>query len=205
MDSAGYLAHLRHDLAAFQECLAGDLAAPVRPCGDWTLYDLADHLGQGNMWAAMAMTEQRGDYQGPAAPRDPPALVGWFSGTAGALLAALDTDPSASAWTIAPPPTAGFWRRRRCLETVVHRWDAEHALGRAGQWTRCWPTTGWPKSSTSWPRARSGSAAGALPRTRSASAPPIPGQPGFSVRASRWPPCGPPRPACSCCCGAGCR
>ncbi len=133
MDSAAYLAHLRHDLAAFQECLAGDLAAPVRPCGDWTLYDLADHLGQGNMWAAVAVTEQRGDYQGPAAPHDPPALASWFSGTAGVLLAALDTDPSASAWTIAPPPTAGFWQRRRCLETLVHRWDAEHALGRAGQ------------------------------------------------------------------------
>jgi uncharacterized protein (TIGR03083 family) len=45
------------------------------------------------------------------------------------LLSALDTDPSASAWTIAPPATVGFWQRRRCLETLVHRWDAEHALG----------------------------------------------------------------------------
>jgi uncharacterized protein (TIGR03083 family) len=36
------------------------------------------------------------------------------------------------AWTIAPPATVGFWQRRRCLETVVHRWDAEHALGTGG-------------------------------------------------------------------------
>ena len=129
MDSAGYLGHLRGDLGAFGECLAGDLAAPVEPCGDWTLYDLADHLGQGNMWAAVAVTEKRGDYEGPAAPRDPADLVKWFSGTAGVLLAALDTDPSTSAWTIAPPPTAGFWQRRRCLETLVHRWDAQQALG----------------------------------------------------------------------------
>ncbi|MHB8275290.1 MAG: maleylpyruvate isomerase family mycothiol-dependent enzyme [Dermatophilaceae bacterium] len=28
-----------------------------------------------------------------------------------------------------PPPTVGFWQRRRCLETLVHRWGAEHALG----------------------------------------------------------------------------
>ena len=48
MDSAGYLGHLRRDLGAFGECLAGDLAVPVEPCGDWTLYDLTDHLGQGN-------------------------------------------------------------------------------------------------------------------------------------------------------------
>ena len=133
MDPASYLDHLRRDLGAFGECLAGDLAAPVRACGDWTLYDLADHLGQGNLWAAMAVTHQRGDYEGPAAPRDRADLAEWFSGTAGVLLAALDTDPSASAWTIAPPPTAGFWQRRRCLETMVHRWDAQQALGIAGQ------------------------------------------------------------------------
>jgi uncharacterized protein (TIGR03083 family) len=133
MDSAGYLGHLRADLGAFGECLAGDLAAPVESCGDWTLYDLADHLGQGNMWAAVAVTDKHGDYEGPAAPRDPAELVEWFSGTAGVLFAALDTDPSASAWTIAPPPTAAFWQRRRCLETLVHRWDAQHALGVPGQ------------------------------------------------------------------------
>jgi uncharacterized protein (TIGR03083 family) len=34
--------------------------------------------------------------------------------------------------TIAPPPTVGFWQRRRCQEALVHRWDAEHALGTAG-------------------------------------------------------------------------
>ncbi len=132
MDSAGYLAHLRRELGAFEECLRGDLSAPVAQCGDWTLCDLADHLGRGNLWAAVAVTEQRGDYQAPDAPRDPAALVTWFSATSHVLLAALDTDPSASAWTISPPPTAGFWQRRRCMETLVHRWDAQHALGITG-------------------------------------------------------------------------
>src|SRR5450759_3611533 len=105
MDSAGYLAHLRRDLGAFEACLAADLAAPVGHCGDWTLADLAGHLGQGNLWAAAAVTQKRGDYQAPAAPRDPAALARWFGDTSGVLLAALDTDPSASAWTLAPPPT----------------------------------------------------------------------------------------------------
>jgi uncharacterized protein (TIGR03083 family) len=133
MDSAGYLAHLRRDLVAFEACLAADLAAPVGHCGDWTLSDLAGHLGQGNLWAAAAVTQKRGDYQAPAAPRDPAALARWFGDTSGVLLAALDTDPSASAWTLAPPPTVGFWQRRRCLETLVHRWDAQHALGSIGR------------------------------------------------------------------------
>src|SRR5215472_3007021 len=132
MDSAGYLAHLRGELDGFAACLAGDLSAPVEHCGGWRLYDLAGHLGQGNVWAAAAVTQQRGDYEGPAAPRDPAALAGWFTGTCDVLLAALDTDPSAPAWTLAPPPTAGFWQRRRCLETLVHRWDAQHALGIEG-------------------------------------------------------------------------
>jgi len=113
MDSAGYLVHLRRELRSFEACLTADLSAPVEHCGDWTLYDLADHLGQGNLWAATAVTEQRGDYEGPAAPHDPAALVAWFSDTAEVLLAALDTDPSASAWTIAPPRSgsgAGAWK-----------------------------------------------------------------------------------------------
>jgi uncharacterized protein (TIGR03083 family) len=132
MDSAAYLDHLGSELAVFGACLAGDLSARVEHCGDWTLYDLADHLGQGNLWAAAAVTEQRGDFDSPAAPRDQAALAAWFADTADALLAALDTDPSARAWTIAPPPTVGFWQRRRCMETVIHRWDAEHALGSGG-------------------------------------------------------------------------
>jgi uncharacterized protein (TIGR03083 family) len=119
-----YLAHLGRELAAFEACLGGDLSAPVEHCGNWTLYDLADHFGGQNLWAAAAVTEQRGDYKPAPAPRDPAALAAWFNGTAGVLLAALDTDPSATAWTIAPPPTVGFWQRRRCHETLVHRWDA---------------------------------------------------------------------------------
>jgi uncharacterized protein (TIGR03083 family) len=132
MDSASYLDHLRRDLSTFEACLAGDLSARVRHCGSWTLYDLADHLGQGNLWAAAGVTEQRGDYESDPAPRENAALARWFGETADVLLAALDTDPSAPAWTIAPPPTVGFWQRRRCLETVIHRWDAEHALGAGG-------------------------------------------------------------------------
>jgi uncharacterized protein (TIGR03083 family) len=132
MDSASYLDHLRRDLGAFEACLAGDLSARVKHCGSWTLYDLADHLGRGNLWAAAGVTEQREDYPSDPAPREKAVLARWFGETADVLLAALDTDPSAPAWTIAPPPTVGFWQRRRCLETVIHRWDAEHALGAGG-------------------------------------------------------------------------
>jgi len=132
MDSPPYLAHLSRELATFEACLGGDLSVPIEHCGDWTLYDLADHFGRGNLWAAVATTENRGDYQAPVAPRDQADLMSWFHDASAVLLNALDADPATPAWTIFPPPTVGFWQRRRCLEALVHRWDAEHALGVGG-------------------------------------------------------------------------
>jgi uncharacterized protein (TIGR03083 family) len=121
-----YLALLRHEDDLFLDCLGGDLTAPVEHCGDWTLRDLGEHLGQGNLWAATAITERRGDHRpGPA----PVGIGDWYAETARVLGEALAADPAAEAWTFAPPRTVGFWRRRRCLEALVHRWDAEHALG----------------------------------------------------------------------------
>lgn len=132
MDSAAYLAHLRQELDAFRACLSGDLSAPVEHCGDWTLRELAEHQGRGDLWAAAAVTERRGDYPAPPVPTDPVSLARWFDTASATLLAALDTDPSREAWTFYPPHTVGFWQRRRSLEVLVHRWDAEHALGRPG-------------------------------------------------------------------------
>jgi uncharacterized protein (TIGR03083 family) len=121
-----HLAVLREELATFQRCLNHDLAVPVEHCGDWTLRDLAEHLGRENLWAAAAVRERTGDFESPPAPAD---IVPWFAGTAQLLIETLSAEPATEAWTFAPPRTVGFWRRRRCLETLVHRWDAEHALG----------------------------------------------------------------------------
>jgi hypothetical protein len=59
MDSATYLDHLSRELGAFEACLAGVLSARVEHCGQWTPYDLADHLGGGNLWAAAGVTRAR--------------------------------------------------------------------------------------------------------------------------------------------------
>lgn len=121
-----YLALLRAELDTFHGCLIGDLGAPIEHCGEWDLHDLAEHLGRGNLWAAAAVRERRGDYQSPPPPAD---IVAWFAETARVLTNTLAIDPSTEAWTFASPHTVAFWRRRRCLETLVHRWDAQHALG----------------------------------------------------------------------------
>jgi uncharacterized protein (TIGR03083 family) len=125
-----YLTELRRELDAFGATLDGDLHAPVEHCGNWTLLDLAAHMGAGNLWVVTAVKERHGEgYDEDAAPHEQSALKAWFVETSNALVAALSVDPSTEAWSIAAPHTVGFWRRRRCQETLMHRWDAEHALG----------------------------------------------------------------------------
>jgi uncharacterized protein (TIGR03083 family) len=121
-----HLAILRDELAVFHGYLGENLSAPVEHCGDWTLRELAEHLGQENVWAATAVTHLHGEHRSPPAPAD---IAPWFAETARTLTDALTVSPATPAWTFAPPHTVGFWRRRRCLETLVHRWDAQHALG----------------------------------------------------------------------------
>ncbi|MFE2943023.1 maleylpyruvate isomerase family mycothiol-dependent enzyme [Streptomyces sp. NPDC059255] len=127
-----YLVDLRRELDAFGAVLDGDLSAPVEHCGGWRLVDLAVHMGAGNLWVVAAVQEGHGDsYDEGAAPRDRAGLKAWYAKTADALVQALSVDPSTEAWTFFPPHTVGFWRRRRSQETLMHRWDAEHALGSA--------------------------------------------------------------------------
>ncbi|MGV9253629.1 maleylpyruvate isomerase family mycothiol-dependent enzyme [Streptomyces sp. NPDC003697] len=125
-----YLVELRRELDAFDAVLDGDLSAPIEHCGDWRLVDLAVHMGAGNLWVVAAVREGHGySYDEGAAPREPAGLKAWYAETADALVQALSVDPSTEAWTFFPPHTVGFWRRRRSQETLMHRWDAEHALG----------------------------------------------------------------------------
>jgi uncharacterized protein (TIGR03083 family) len=130
IDPGFYLSQLGRDLDAICGRLQlSALDVSIKHCDGWTLADLAEHLGQDNQWAAAAITELRGDYHPPPPPTDPAALAPWFAETASMLLAALDVDPDSPAWTLWPPHTVAFWQRRRCMETVVHRWDVEDALG----------------------------------------------------------------------------
>ena len=128
-----YLTILRSRLDAFSELLSAgiDLAAPVPSCGDWTLHDLVDHVGRGNLWVVTAVAENRGDYVGEPAPKDLAELRTWFASTAAALVGALAAAPDTPAWTFTrlAPRTVGFWRRRRMHETLMHLWDARQAVG----------------------------------------------------------------------------
>lgn len=105
----------------------GDEAVPS--CPGWTVRDLAVHLGRVHRWAAgVVLTAQLADRPEPIIGG---SLTAWYSGVAGALLAALRAvDPAEYAPNLSSAEeTVAFWHRRQLHETAVHTVDLAFALG----------------------------------------------------------------------------
>ncbi|MFI6945554.1 maleylpyruvate isomerase family mycothiol-dependent enzyme [Streptomyces sp. NPDC050422] len=110
-----------------------DLDASVPTCPEWTLRDLAVHVGGAHRWAGEIVrtraTEALPDEQVPAFTPDgddPAVLDAWLAdgaaGTAGALR---EAGPETEVWSwYGPDRSAAFWARRMTIETVVHLADA---------------------------------------------------------------------------------
>ncbi len=104
-----------------------DLA--VRSCPDWTLADLAVHLGGVYRWAAatLELGERAGRVPFSGSPEEIPD---WFAGSVDLIEVALvEHAPGDPAWTFGPEKVAVFWHRRMTHETSIHRWDAQTAVG----------------------------------------------------------------------------
>ncbi|MFB4281547.1 MULTISPECIES: maleylpyruvate isomerase family mycothiol-dependent enzyme [unclassified Nonomuraea] len=115
--------------------LSGDLSVPVPTCPGWTLAELVTHVGQTHRWAVHVLRDQ---VQERIWSRQVPSGLaegqsgdaGWLTAGAAELLETLRaTDPSMTVWTWGPDGTASWWPRRMLFELVVHRADAELALG----------------------------------------------------------------------------
>ncbi|MFJ7249918.1 maleylpyruvate isomerase family mycothiol-dependent enzyme [Kitasatospora sp. NPDC098652] len=130
---------------AFRAAIAAapDLDATVPSCPEWTLFDLAQHLGGGDrFWAAIVAA---GPADAPPAeavaaraaltpPREREALVAWLAASTRHLLDALSAaGAEAGCWTwwgnSQSPQTAGAVARHRVQETAVHTYDAQLAMG----------------------------------------------------------------------------
>ncbi|MGH3718438.1 MAG: maleylpyruvate isomerase family mycothiol-dependent enzyme [Pseudonocardiaceae bacterium] len=135
-----YLDALTAQSALFAEALHGaNLQLWVPNCPDWTLYQLAEHLGQVHRWCTALVTRRattRLDHRTlgmAAAPADSDGLGTWLREGAGALVDAIRAaGPQTPVWTLSwsEDHNVGFWARRMTHETTVHRADAELALGR---------------------------------------------------------------------------
>ena len=115
---------------------APDLGAQVPTCPEWTLLDLAHHIGTGRRaWAAtVAAGPGATGKAAPADPTPPPrdrgALVEWLAESTRLLVDALaEAGPDRGCWTwwgdSQSPSTCGAVVRHQLQEVSVHTYDAE--------------------------------------------------------------------------------
>jgi uncharacterized protein (TIGR03083 family) len=127
--------------AAFRDIIAAapDLEARVPGCPDWSLRDLAAHLGHvQRFWSVVV--------RAGASPGAPPReaigdtephgdLADWFGESTRMLLSALrEAGPDAECWTwwgrSDALQTAGAVARHQVHETAVHTFDAQETIGK---------------------------------------------------------------------------
>ncbi|CAN7221612.1 maleylpyruvate isomerase N-terminal domain-containing protein [Terrabacter sp. LjRoot27] len=126
--------------AAVSRATSLDLQVPT--CPEWTLLDLARHVGEGRRsWAATvaagpaATSRIRPPTDGDAAARrEPEALDAWLATSTGLLLdALLEAGPERGAWTwwgdSQSPRTCGAVARHQLQEVAVHTYDAQLTAG----------------------------------------------------------------------------
>ncbi len=128
---------IRAESSRFSAALNGaDLTAPVPSCPEWTIRDLAGHLGGVQRFWADNVTvgdPDRPPRKADSALPDVDEIVPWMGEGTDRLLAALEqTSTEAPCWTWwGEPRTCGAVARHQVQEAAVHRWDLENALGSA--------------------------------------------------------------------------
>ncbi|MGW2746279.1 maleylpyruvate isomerase family mycothiol-dependent enzyme [Streptomyces sp. NPDC001450] len=112
-----------------------DLATAVPSCPGWTLADLVKHTGSVQRWFSVLL---RARIQEPPRTREvdlrlPDQEGGYADWLAESATVAADafaaTDPDLPMWAWGADQYARFWARRMLFETLLHRADAELALG----------------------------------------------------------------------------
>ena len=137
LDKHAYVAVVAREGGAVGAVAAsGDLDAPVPSCPRWSLQKLVGHLGWVYNWVSEHI-EQRSAamLNRDDVPRPPAgdAVIEWYAGAHARVLDALrDVDPDAEVWGWAGINTGAFWHKRLAHESLIHRWDAENAVGEPG-------------------------------------------------------------------------
>jgi uncharacterized protein (TIGR03083 family) len=112
-----------------------DLTRQVPTCPEWTLRQLATHVGRAQRWAAEITSTRSAEFipfrQVPDGriPDDPALHAPWLRAGAALLIESVQEAGSDPVWTFAGPQPASFWARRMAHETAVHRADAQITAG----------------------------------------------------------------------------
>jgi len=132
------------EIEASTETLAGlvhgsDLTRQVPTCPDWTLRQLATHVGRAHRWAAEIVSTRSAEFipfrQVPDGriPDDPALHAPWLRAGAARLIEVVTEAGSDPVWTFDGPRPASYWARRMAHETAMHRADAQITAGREPQ------------------------------------------------------------------------
>ncbi|MGW0083167.1 maleylpyruvate isomerase family mycothiol-dependent enzyme [Streptomyces sp. NPDC003393] len=127
--------------SAFRAAVASapSLDVQVPTCPEWTLFDLAEHIGEGRRaWAATVAAgpaSAKSAAEGAsAAPREREALLAWLAESTEQLLDALrEASPDRGCWTwwgaSQSPQTCGAVARHQLQQITVHTYDAQVTAG----------------------------------------------------------------------------
>jgi uncharacterized protein (TIGR03083 family) len=155
--------------AAFRAVIASapSLDVPVPSCPGWTLFDLAQHLGQGRLRSTAIIAAGPADappsITAAPAPQEREPLNAWLAAAMRDHLEALrEAGPDRGCWTwwgrSQSPQTTGAVARHQVQEVAVHTYDAQLAVGAPEplpeqvaldgveefQFTCCATTVAWP-------------------------------------------------------------
>ena len=129
------------EIEASTETLAGlvhgaDLTRQVPTCPEWTLRQLATHVGRAHRWAGEIVSTRSAEITpfrqvaDGRIPDDPALHAPWLRAGAALLIESVREAGGDPVWTFDGPQPASFWARRMAHETAGHRAEAQIAAGR---------------------------------------------------------------------------
>jgi uncharacterized protein (TIGR03083 family) len=133
MIDPGDLAVIEREGRRIIELARAEPGTHTRQYPTWTLTDLAAHLG-GVHGRTAEVCRSLPTERIPTPDPDPGVdAVDWAEAQLVRMLEALAAaDPGAEVWTFVSDRRLAFWGPRMVIETGVHRWDAEGAVGEPG-------------------------------------------------------------------------
>jgi uncharacterized protein (TIGR03083 family) len=156
LDKADYLSLLESDSAELIAAAEGNFELPVPSCPGWHVVDLVVHVGAVHRAQAKIVATRATQASGiqkemflsvpgllewlensalfgkqSDLASVPAGIAGWFSAGSAELLTALtDADQDDAVWSWSADKSVTHYLRMMPIETAVHRWDAQAAVGR---------------------------------------------------------------------------
>lgn len=129
-----YVAAITSDTEALASIAeTAPLDSPIVACPGWNLERLSTHTGAVQRWATAALTLGRSPGADEVGGRDPGGgpIGPWLRDGGARLVDALTAGaPDEPTWHPFPAEQRRWvWARRMANETMIHRWDAESAVG----------------------------------------------------------------------------